>query len=251
MILAPAGEETLLAGVDLETGELLWQTPNSVDYKMSHSSVMPMTLGGKRTFVYAGIGGVCGISAEKNDIGALLWHTKQWQPSVIAPSPLRLSNNQIFLVAGYGTGGALLQVDRNGSSWSTKLLDQYKADKGLSSEQQTPILFNNMIISVMPKDGGGLRSRLVCFSPNDLHNPIWTSSGEERFGLGPYLVINQKLFVFKEDGELYVYAIEAKSMKLLKQQRIMEGVDAWGPMAYADGYLVLRDAHTVKCLRIV
>ena len=251
LILAPAGEETLLVGVDLETGELLWQTPNSVGYKMSHSSVMPMTLGGKRTFVYAGIGGVCGISAEKNDIGTLLWHTKQWQPSVIAPSPLRLSNNQIFLVAGYGTGGALLQVDRNGSSWSTKLLDQYKADKGLSSEQQTPILFNNMIISVMPKDGGGLRSRLVCFSPNDLHNPIWTSSGEERFGLGPYLVINQKLFVFKEDGELYVYAIEAKSMKLLKQQRIMEGVDAWGPMAYADGYLVLRDAHTVKCLRIV
>lgn len=251
LILAPAGEETLLAGVDLETGELLWQTPNSVGYKMSHSSVMPMTLGGKRTFVYAGIGGVCGISAEKNDIGTLLWHTKQWQPSVIAPSPLRLSNNQIFLVAGYGTGGALLQVDHNGSNWSTKLLDQYKADKGLSSEQQTPILFNNMIISVMPKDGGGLRSRLVCFSPNDLHNPIWTSSGEERFGLGPYLVINQKLFVFKEDGELYVYAIEAKSMKLLKQQRIMEGVDAWGPMAYADGYLVLRDAHTVKCLRIV
>ena len=251
LILAPAGEETLLVGVDLATGELLWQTPNSVGYKMSHSSVMPMTLGGKRTFVYAGIGGVCGISADPSDVGTLLWHTKQWQPSVIAPSPLRLSNNQIFLVAGYGTGGALLQVDHNGSTWSTKLLDQYKADKGLSSEQQTPILFNNMIISVMPKDGGGLRSRLVCFSPNDLHNPIWTSSGEERFGLGPYLVINQKLFVFKEDGELYVYAIEAKSMKLLKQQRIMEGVDAWGPMAYADGYLVLRDAHTVKCLRIV
>ena len=251
LILAPAGEETLLAGVDMATGEVLWQTPNSVGYKMSHSSVMPMTLGGKRTFVYVGVGGVCGISAEKEDVGTLLWHTKQWQPSVIAPSPLRLSNNQIFLVAGYGTGGALLQVDRNGSNWSTKLLDQYKADKGLSSEQQTPILFNNMIISVMPKDGGGLRSRLVCFSPSDLHNPIWTSSGEERFGLGPYLVINQKLFVFKEDGELYVYAIEAKSMKLLKQQRIMEGVDAWGPMAYADGYLVLRDAHTVKCLRIV
>ena len=251
LVLAPAGEEILLAGIDIATGEVLWQTPNSVGYKMSHSSVMPMTLGGKRTFVYVGVGGVCGISAEKEDVGTLLWHTKQWQPSVIAPSPLRLSNNQIFLVAGYGTGGALLQVDRNSSGWSTKLLDQYKADKGLSSEQQTPILFNNMIISVMPKDGGGLRSRLVCFSPNDLHNPIWTSSGEERFGLGPYLVINQKLFVFKEDGELYVYAIEAKSMKLLKQQRIMEGVDAWGPMAYADGYLVLRDAHTVKCLRIV
>ena len=33
-----------------------------------------------------------------------------------------------------------------------------------------------MIISVMPKDGGGLRGKLVCFSPTDLHNPIWSSA---------------------------------------------------------------------------
>jgi len=108
-----------------------------------------------------------------------------------------------------------------------------------------------MIISVMPKDGGGLRGKLVCFSPTDLHNPIWSSAADERFGLGPYLVINKHLFAFKDDGELYVYEIQSKAMKLLKKQRVMDGVDAWGPMAYADGMLVLRDAHTVKCLKIV
>ena len=85
----------------------------------------------------------------------------------------------------------------------------------------------------------------------DLHNPIWSSAADERFGLGPYLVINKHLFVFKDDGELYVYEIQSKAMKLLKKQRVMDGVDAWGPMAYADGMLVLRDAHTVKCLKIV
>ena len=99
--------------------------------------------------------------------------------------------------------------------------------------------------------GGGLRGKLVCFSPTDLHNPIWSSAADERFGLGPYLVINKHLFVFKDDGELYVYEIQSKAMKLLKKQRVMDGVDAWGPMAYADGMLVLRDAHTVKCLKIV
>lgn len=170
---------------------------------------------------------------------------------MIAPSPLRLSSSRIFLVAGYGTGGALLQVDKAGSKWTATVLDQYKADKGLSSEQQTPILYNDMIISVMPKDGGGLRGKLVCFSPTDLHNPIWSSAADERFGLGPYLVINKHLFAFKDDGELYVYEIQSKAMKLLKKQRVMDGVDAWGPMAYADGMLVLRDAHTVKCLKIV
>jgi outer membrane protein assembly factor BamB len=251
LVIAPAGEETLLAGIDCLTGETVWQTPNSPHYKMSHSSIVPMTLGGKKTYVYAGVGGVCGVSAESGDRGALLWSAAKWQPSVVAPSPLQLSANSVFLVAGYGTGGALLRVDRNASTWNASITEQYKPNQGLSSEQQTPILYRDQIIAIMPKDGGSLRDKLVIYSPADLHTPLWSSAADERFGLGPYMVINDCLFAFKEDGELYVYAIQDKKMNLLKKQRIMDGVDAWGPMAYADGKLIVRDAHTVKCLKII
>ncbi|MDR3193952.1 MAG: PQQ-like beta-propeller repeat protein [Tannerella sp.] len=250
LIVAPAGEDILLAGIDCHTGDVIWQTPNSPAYKMSHSSVMPMTLGGKKTYVYAGIGGVCGISAEQGDRGALLWSVAKWQPSVVAPSPLQLSSSTVFLVAGYGTGGALLRVDKSGAGWNAAIVEQYKPGEGLSSEQQTPILYRDMIISVMPKDGGSLRGKLVTYSPADLHRPVWSSGADERFGLGPYMVINEHLFVFKEDGELYVYGIQSRGMQLMKKQRIMDGADAWGPMAYADGRLILRDAHEVKCLKI-
>ena len=34
-------------------------------------------------------------------------------------------------------------------------------------------------------------------------------------------------------------------MTLVRSQRIMEGADAWGPMADADGRLIVRDAHNV------
>jgi outer membrane protein assembly factor BamB len=251
LVLAPAGDTTLLTGLDVMTGEVKWATPNSVKFKMSHSSVMPMTIDGKKMFVYIGVGGVVGVSAEKADIGKLLWSESKWQPSVVAPSPLQASNNQIFLVAGYGTGGAMLRVERSGNTWKTAITDQYKPSEGLASEQQTPILYDNMIISVMPKDGGGNRGKLVCYSPNDLHSPLWTSAADERFGLGPYIVINNNIFVFKEDGELYVYEIRGQNMTLKKKQRIMEGVDAWGPLAYSDGRLILRDDHTVKCIKII
>jgi outer membrane protein assembly factor BamB len=251
LILAPAGEEILLVGIDCRTGSVLWQTPNSLKYKMSHSSVTPMRLNGKKTYVYIGIGGVCGISAEKDDVGTLLWNVSKWQPSVVAPSPLQLSDGTVFLVAGYGTGGALLNVARNGSTWNAAIVEQYKPKDGLSSEQQTPILYRDMIISIMPKDGGSLRDRIVIYSPSDLHSPVWSSAADERFGLGPYMVINDHLFAFKEDGELFVYRIVGRGMKLLKRQRIMDGVDAWGPMAYADGRLIVRDAHHVKCLKII
>jgi outer membrane protein assembly factor BamB len=252
LVVAPAGEEVLLAGVDVKNGEIRWTTPNAVKYKMSHSSVMPMELGGKQTYVYVGVGGVCGVSAEDVDRGALLWSANKWQPSVVAPSPLRLSSNKIFLVAGYGTGGALLQVDRSGNKWIATVLEQYKSDKGLSAEQQTPILYNGMIISILPKDAGGNREKLVMYAPTDLHSPVWRSAADEKFGLGPFIVINQYLFAFNEGGELFVYEIEQRSMKLIKRQVVMEdGIDAWGPMAYADGMLIVRDAHHVKCIKVV
>ena len=96
-----------------------------------------------------------------------------------------------------------------------------------------------------------MRERLVMYMPNNIHTPIWTSAADERFGLGPYMMVGDMLFAFKEDGELFVYRVSAQSMTLLKRQRVMEeGIDAWGPMAYADGYLIVRDSKTIKCLKV-
>ena len=96
-----------------------------------------------------------------------------------------------------------------------------------------------------------MRERLAIYSPDNLHKPIWTSAADERFGLGPYLVVDDKLFAFKEDGELYAYQLGTGSMTLLHKQRVMEeGIDAWGPLAYADGMLLVRDSKTIKCLRV-
>jgi len=250
LIIAPAGEKILFAGLDPQNGNILWTTPNSINYKMSHSSVMPMTLHNKKMYVYIGIGGICAISAEEHDIGTLLWETNRWQPSVVAPSPLQVSNNQIFVVAGYGAGGAMVQIERSNNKWNATITDRYKPSEGLSSEQQTPIFFKNHIYSIMPKDGGGNRGKFVAYNPANLRNPVWISAADERFGLGPYILIDNYFFVLKDDGELFVYKTEPKGMTLIKKQRIIDGVDAWGPIAYADGYLIVRDAHWIVCLNI-
>ena len=251
LILAPAGKEILMAGIDCETGEISWQTPNTVGYTMSHSSVMPMILHGKKTYVYAGIGGVCGVSAESADKGKLLWSVDKWKPSVVAPSPLQISSGEIVLTAGYGAGSALLQVKNTDGRWSANITDRYKPNEGLSSEQQTPILYEQMVITIPPNDGGGIRGKLVVYSPSNVHAPVWESAADERFGYGPYLIIGNCLFALKDDGELYVYQLQQRGMILVKKQRIMDGTEAWGPMAYADGYLLLRDAHWVYCIKII
>jgi outer membrane protein assembly factor BamB len=73
---------------------------------------------------------------------------------------------------------------------------------------------------------------------------------EERFGLGPYIVIGNHLFAFKDDGELFVYQIGQRSLNLVHRQRIMTGRDAWRPIAFADGYLILGDDHWIYALKI-
>jgi len=52
VVIAPAGKDVLMMGVDLETGKVVWQTPNPKKLTMSHSSISPLTLLGKKMYVY-------------------------------------------------------------------------------------------------------------------------------------------------------------------------------------------------------
>ena len=251
VILAPAGDSILLAGYDVHSGNRIWSTPNTPNFAMSHSSVMPITINGKKMYVYVSVGGICGVSAEEADRGALLWSTSDWRASVAVASPVLIANNRIFVTAGYGVGSAVLQIDGQGNRWSVSVVQQFRPIDGLSSEQQTPIFHNNMLIATLPRSAGAIRERLTMYAPSNLRTPVWTSEPSDvRSFYGPYMVINNHVFLFTEDGELFVYEILQQSMRLVKRQRVMDGVDAFGPMAYADGILVLGDAHTIKALKI-
>ena len=250
LVLAPAGEEVLMAGLNPMTGEILWTIPNDLGIRMSHSSIMPMTFHGKRTFVYFGNGGVVGVSAEEYDMGTLLWTSTQFRPTQVSPAPLQISPTDILLTAGYGAGAARLRVGRSGNQWTTTIVEQYGTTEGLVSEQQTPILHNGVIFTVLTRDARANRRRLAMFTPNNLRNAVWMS--EERFDYGPFIIINDYLFMFNDDGELFVYRVEGRSMTLLKRQVVVpDGVDAWGPIAFADGVLIVGDNHNIKGLKIV
>ena len=96
-----------------------------------------------------------------------------------------------------------------------------------------------------------MRERISLFAPSDLHHAVWNSASDERFGLGPYMIVDGKLFALKETGELYVYDIQPRSLRLIRSQPIIaDASDAWGPMAYADGMLLVRDAKRVCCVKI-
>jgi len=246
-ILAVGGS-SLMIGVDCKTGTVLWETPNTKKWEMSHSSILPVTILNKKMFVYASIGGICGVSAEQADMGKILWEITDWAPSVVAPSPVYLGNNQLFLTAGYGAGGAIIQLAENNGTFSAKTVSKFSPQEGLASEQQTPILNNGFIYGILPKDAGSNRNQFVCYKTSNLKTPVWQSGKANRFGLGPYIQINDVFLILNDEGTLSMIEASGKSYKQLNQKKLFEGADAWGPMAFADGYLLLRDSKTIYCL---
>jgi outer membrane protein assembly factor BamB len=250
-VFAPGGK-AIMIGINCATGKLVWKTPNPDTLRMSHCSVMPMVIHGKRMYVYNAVGGVCGVSAEGNDIGKLLWKTTDWSPATVAASPLLLNNNEIAVFGSYGAGGARIRINEEGSGYSAAVVEQHKATNGISSDQQTPVITGDYIWCLMPENAGALKKQLVCFHKSDLLKPVWSSGKENRFGrgLGPYILSGDKLFLLDDDGKLYFFRMQNKSVTLVASHRIIKGIEAWGPMAIAGNYLIMRDSRNLLCLNI-
>ncbi len=246
-IIAPGGKNLMIA-VNCADGKVVWKTENPKKWKMSHSSIMPMTIENKKMYVYAAVGGICGVSAEGDDIGKILWQSNEFSPTVVAPSPLILNNGLVFMTAGYGAGAMLFKIKKKSKKYTVKIIEKYKPKNGIASEQQTPLLYKNHVFAVLPKDAGSLRKQFVCSKPDNFKKILWTSGKTQRFGLGPYIIADDKFFILNDDGTLTIAKASTKKFVLLDKIKIIDGQDAWGPFAIADGILILRDSKLMVCI---
>ena len=257
-ILAPGGTALMIA-VDCATGKVLWKAPNPRGWGMSHSSILPMTLRGRKTYVYCAAGGVVGVDAN---CGAILWETDAWKISIATvPTPVHVGGGRIFLTGGYGAGCMMLQVAQEGGRFVPKPLYRLEA-REFCSEQQTPILLasrsglGERLLSVLAK-GGPISQQLACMSLEG--KVLWTSGIDNQYGLGPFLVAGDLLFALKDNGQLTLAQVGPRGMKVLAQAKVLykqtdkgllPGTDAWGPMALVDGRLIVRDLARMVCLDV-
>jgi len=207
-----------------------------------------LLVGGRSMYVYSAFGGVCGIAADGPDAGTVLWETSAWNHQVVAPTPVCMPDGKVFLTAGYGAGAMVLQLSASGGNFTVEVVNEYTPKEGLACEQQTPVEFNGHLLGILPKDAGPLRNQLICVHPDNFNQVIWTSGQDKRFGLGPYMIADNKLFIVSDDATLTIVRPSTRKYQELDSYRVLEGHDAWGPIAIADGYLVMRDSKTMVCL---
>jgi outer membrane protein assembly factor BamB len=239
VILAAGGSDTLLLAADLETGKVLWQSPNPRGWKMTHSSIMPMEFAGRRSYVYCASSGVLGVSAQD---GALLWETPAWKISIATiASPLVLEGGKVFLSGGYNAGSLMLQLKEQDGKIVPETLFKL-APEVFGATQHTPIFHAGHIFGVRP-DG-----QFVCLNLSG--KVVWSSGPGTQFGLGPFLLANGLFFALNDSGKLSLMEASTAQYHLLAQAQVLKGRESWGPMALAGGRLLVRDLTRMACLEV-
>lgn len=233
-ILAPGGR-SLMVAVDCATGQVQWEAPNPDGWQMTHSSVMPVQLGGRRIYVYTASGGIVGVSAAD---GSIAFKYAGWSVNTAnVPTPVPVGDDRLFITGGYGAGSMLLSV-RGGTPTPVWKIPQ----NVFGSHQHTPIFHQNHLFGV------SMDRQLVCL--NLQGKRVWESGHTVRFGIGPYMLADGKLYVLSDDGTLVMAQATTSGYNELARAKVLSGPDAWAPMALADGKLVLRDRETMICLDV-
>jgi len=238
LIIATGGAAILVA-LDKATGNEIWRTPNPGGYAMAHASVMPAVLGGVKQYLYGTLKGPLGVSAQD---GKLLWaHARKFNVAV-APSPIAVDEEKVFMTGSYDAGSVMVRVRRVGGEFKTENVFDFQNNEW-NSEVHTPIVHQGHLFAVGKKK----RGLFTCLSFDG--KQVWTSEGKASFGLGSYMLAGGMFLVMEGDtGKLRLLEASTAGYHELAAAQVLGGEEVWGPMALSDGRLVLRDLSKMICL---
>ncbi|MCK5850601.1 MAG: PQQ-like beta-propeller repeat protein [Kiritimatiellae bacterium] len=262
VILAPAVKDMLMMAISCETGEIVWRTANPHGWRMSHSSVTPMTVAGTRMYVYAAIGGVVAVAADGDNAGELLWETSDWSSSVVIPSPVVMDDDRIFVTSGYDGGSAVIKIVGDKGRFLAKTFYNYrgkrKAKKCFSTYQQTPIYYKKHLFGIQLNTAVKHKMEFVCVVPDENGGRfVWTSGNDtvltasrKRDAWGPYMLADNKFYVMSDTGMLVMFDAQVGACRKLGEWQLMDGQEVWGPLAIAGERLLVRDVTRLMCFDI-
>ena len=246
-ILAPGGNALMLA-VDCQSGKVVWHTPNPNRWKMTHSSITPVDLAGRRMYVYCANRGAFGVDAET---GKRLWTLGEWKVRMAnVPAPVVVPPDRILLSGDYDAGAILVKlIPRDGAIVPEVVLR--KPYEEFSTRHHTPIFHGGLLYSVRQDQ------QMACM---DLTGRVlWASGAEHRFNYGPFLIAGKIIYAMNDAGVLTLVRAGGEAFDVLssvqavtheKDGRQVPGHDAWAPMALVAGRLILRDMTRMVCLDV-
>ena len=79
---------------------------------------------------------------------------------------------------------------------------------------------------------------------------LWSSGPDHKFGIGPFMIANDLIYAMNDHGLLRIIQAAPKGYHQWDENQILAGPDSWGPMALAQGRLILRDLTRMICIDV-
>jgi hypothetical protein len=237
VILAPQSRQIGLVALEQASGKERWHSESIGP--MAYGSPLLVTLGGVEQFVIVNNLGASGVRASD---GGLLWKYAH-ECKIPIPNVTAMGNDRLFLTGAYRAGSAIIQIAHEGSTWSAKELSRNDQIGGHCH----PALFSRDHLYILC-NVNERRDGLVCFDSDC--KVAWQTRNEPNLDKGGSILTGDGLIYIMDgrSGELHIMEPSPAGFKSLGTAKLLSGKEIWGPLALADGKLLIRDQSQMKCV---
>jgi outer membrane protein assembly factor BamB len=243
VICTPGGREATMLALKTKNGSVAWRGFTPDGESAGYSSIMPCRAGGTKQYVTLTSVSVVSFAA---DSGKLLWRhggtSKRFADNMAnIPTVVLFDDpNLIFASAGYGRGGALIEVFSAGGRFDTK--EHYWNDK-----------LDN-------KHGGVVRVGDCLYGDQDDQGKIWCAearTGKIKWarndrsdggGSAALVYADGMLYVRYQNGWVSLVPADPRGYKQVSTFRVPNGRgNCWAHPVVIGGKLYIRERDTIWC----
>ncbi len=247
VIVTPGGPQGLVAGLDLKTGKVLWQSKDAKD-ETTYAAPILAEMNGVKMVIAMTQDGAVGVSRKD---GTILWRYRQAAPypDVVCTSPL-VKGNQVYLSVGHGGGADLLELTPAAGKFKVKSV---WSEKEINNDQGGVVLVDKHLYGY-----NGKRS-WVCQEWDTGKLAAWSSPRPPRgLGAGSVIFADGHLICLGEDkGEVALLQpdpakyTETARFTLPKKSALRKTYSkVWTHPVLSNGLLYLRDQELLFCYKV-
>lgn len=211
-----SGNKSIVA-FDKTTGKTVWTSQGD---GAGYSAPIAITVRGVRQVIVFTADAILSISPED---GRLFWRSG-WKTDydVNAATPIFLPPDKLFVSSGYGTGSALLQINR------TNVAEVWRS-RGMKNQFSSSVLHDGILYGF----------------DDSTFKAIEAANGKERwkqrgFGHGSLILAGGHLIVLSDRGKLALVQATPEEYRELGNAQVIEG-KCWTSPSLADGRLYVRN----------
>jgi outer membrane protein assembly factor BamB len=241
VVCTPGGREATMVALDKQTGDVIWRGKTSEGDSAGYASPVIAEIGGVRQYVQLLSQGGASFAA---DDGRLLWRygdgdNRFADNTANVPTPI-VHGDRIFFAAGYGRGGGLVRVTKQGSDFNV-------AELWFNQDLQNK---HGGVIWVGDYLYGGRDDRSIPWCADARTGKvIWTGRSSEGNGSVSVTYADGHLYWRYQNGVVALVPATPDGYQETSTFKIAmpSGKETWPHPVVVDGRLYLRDQDTLWC----